>query len=243
MSNANLKSETSKLFKGIALFTPGGDLIYCIDPDKQGRWHLHLCAALQEILELPEPPHFLVPVYTATIDRWIDPRTKQLRIAAEVYPPVERYQALLNAVFQAGNQIWQVAPWPEEFGDPIVLQTYRNQFPQLWEDHDLIVQLERTGFHPHSQPTATSDYVLRLFVSGHSTATERTLQILHLLLEQSLNHPYTLKIIDVLKHPDQAEANFITATPTLVRIWPQPVRRIVGELDDIEKVMQILGSP
>ncbi|MDJ0558735.1 MAG: circadian clock protein KaiB, partial [Microcystis sp. M53599_WE4] len=31
------------IFKGIALFTPGGDLIYCIDPDKQTHWHLNLC--------------------------------------------------------------------------------------------------------------------------------------------------------------------------------------------------------
>ncbi len=230
------------LFKGIALFTPGGDLIYCIDPDKQERWHLHLCAGLQEILELPEPPHFLVPAYTATIDRWIDPRTKQLRIAAEVYPPVQRYQALLNAVFQTGNQLWQVAPWPDELGDPIVIETYRDQFPQLWEDHDLIVKFQQAGVQPHPQTTATSGYVLRLFVSGNSTTTERALQSLHQLLEQFLSQPYTLKVVDVFKHPEQAEANYITATPTLVRVWPQPVRRIVGDLDDMEKVLQILGA-
>ncbi|MFM6041706.1 MAG: circadian clock protein KaiB, partial [Dolichospermum sp.] len=44
------KLSKPQLFKGIALFTPGGDLIYCIDPSKQGRWHLNLCAALREIL-------------------------------------------------------------------------------------------------------------------------------------------------------------------------------------------------
>lgn len=88
-----------QLFKGIALFTPGGDLIYCIDPSKQGRWHLNLCATLQEILDLPEPPHFLVPCYTATIDHWLDPRTQQIRTFAEAYPAVMRHQALLNAYF------------------------------------------------------------------------------------------------------------------------------------------------
>ncbi|MGL6284372.1 MAG: circadian clock KaiB family protein, partial [Microcoleaceae cyanobacterium] len=81
-------SDNSSLFKGIALFTPGGDLVYCIDPSKQSRWHLHLCAVLQDILGLPEPPHFLVPAYTATIDQWLDNRTNQIQVAAAIYPLV-----------------------------------------------------------------------------------------------------------------------------------------------------------
>jgi circadian clock protein KaiB len=94
----------------------------------------------------------------------------------------------------------------------------------------------------HSLPvTATnSGYIFRLFVSGHNVDTERTLQILHRLLEQSLGHPYTLKVIDIFKHPEQAEANFISATPTLIRISPQPIKRIVGELDDVERVLKLL---
>lgn len=365
------KPLSSQLFKGIALFTPGGDLIYGIDPSKQGRWHLHLCAALQELLRLPEPPHFLVPGYTATIDRWFEPRTQQLRQSAEVYPLVKAHQPLLNAVFGTNQLVWQIAPWQEGLSDPIVLETYRNQFPQLWEDHDLIVRFERTErltdsysqfedaisplglreaiatdwatrgnvntnetsqqqnalvshfVHPEgltnmehyskfssqkpeqeavepadlpadhqaaplnlelqpndlkldtvvtkekavyrmpqrqiipsseplsnqSQnldilPTQTNDsYVLRLFVSGHSGATEHTLQSLHQLLETSLPYPYTLKIIDVFKHPDQAEANQISATPTLLRLWPQPVRRLVGDLTNMERVLRILALP
>lgn len=92
-------------------------------------------------------------------------------------------------------------------------------------------------------PATTPSYVLRLFVSGHSATTERTLQILHRLLEQSLGYPYTLKVIDIFKHPDQADANQISATPTLVRVWPQPIRRIVGDLNDVERVLQVLAAP
>ncbi len=307
------KSLFPKLFKGIALFTPGGDLIYGIDPTKQGHWHLHLCACLQELLRLPEPPHFLVPGYTATIDRWLDHRTQELRQSAEMYQPVGHHQALLNSVFGTGNLVWQVSPWQEGSCDPIVLETYRHQFPQLWEDHDLIVRFERTErlSYPYSyslanpegfthmerypkgssqeqgheagvnkeaaaalnssqdqatqsevqgnaiayseqpplqlpdqpQPKHTESYILRLFVSGHSAATEHTLKSLHQLLETSLPYPYTLKVIDVFKHPDQAEANQISATPTLLRVLPQPVRRIVGDLTNIERVLQILGAP
>ncbi|MBD0308780.1 MAG: circadian clock protein KaiB, partial [Microcoleus sp. T1-bin1] len=47
-------------------------------------------------------------------------------------------------------------------------------------------------------------------------------------------------VIDVLKHPEQAEADQISATPTLIKIWPKPVRRMVGELNDDEKIMRLL---
>ena len=237
------------LFKGIALFTPGGDLIYCIDPSKQAQWHVHLCAGLQEILDLPEPPHFLVPCYTATLDRWLDPRTQQVQTFAEAYSPVLRYQAVLNAVFETGELVWQEAPWSEELSDPMVLATYYQQFPQLWEDHDLIVRFERSPTPAYDQSVVSRllaqpeppGYVLRLFVAGNSASTERILQTLYQLLEQSLHHPYTLKVIDVFRHPEQAEADQVSATPTLVRVWPQPMRRIVGELDNVDKILQVLG--
>lgn len=247
--------EFPQLFKGIALFTPGGDLIYCIDPSKQNRWHLHLCVELQERLGLSEPPHFLVPGYTATIDKWLDPRTQEVQISAEAYLPVLKYQALLNAIFNTGEIIWQPAPWSEEFCNPMVMATYYDQFPQLWESHDLVVRLGRQEFHPNSAPAQVSfpppvsaidspekvqGYVLRLFVSGNNVATERTLQSLHQILEESLAHPYTLKVIDVFKHPEQAETDQITATPTLIRVWPLPVRRIVGEFDDMEMILKLL---
>ena len=243
------ENNQEKIFKGIALFTPGGDLIYCIDPNKQNRWHLQLCAGLQEILGLPEPPHFLVPCYTATIDKWIDSRTGQVKAFLEAYPPVLRYQALLNAVFEVGDLSWQPAPWPEAICDPMVLATYRQQFPQLWEEHDLILRFDRDIIHPRIQPELSfpqtiplepQGYVLRLFVSGQNASTERILQTLYQLLEQSLHQPYTLKVIDVFKHPELAEADRVSAIPALVKVWPKPVKRIVGELEDINKLLRLL---
>ncbi|AFZ12961.1 KaiB domain protein [Crinalium epipsammum PCC 9333] len=136
----------------------------------------------------------------------------------------------------------------------MIWETYGAQFPK-WNDHDLIVDYEKNQRSPISQtkvcsdsgviltqslPVTTSGYIFRLFVSGHNLDTERTLQILHRLLEQSLGHPYTLKVIDIFKHPEQAEANSISATPTLIRISPQPIKRIVGELDDVERVLKLL---
>jgi len=254
-----------EFFKGIALFTPGGDLIYCIDPRKQSRWHLQLCVALQEILGLSEPPHFLIPCYTATVDCWRDRSDLQLLVAAEAYPLVLRHQTLLNAIFGTADLVWEARS--EEICEPMAIATYHEQFPELWENHDLVVQypisVGRSDSHsstivppsrfPQSQrmplpkPTAlipppTQGYVLRLFVSGSNPNTERTLETVHQLLEQCLDRPYTLKVIDVLKHPEQAEADQISATPTLIKIWPKPVRRIVGELNDAEQIVRLLSN-
>ncbi|MDJ0518171.1 MAG: circadian clock KaiB family protein [Trichodesmium sp. MO_231.B1] len=245
--------EFPQLFKGIALFTPGGDLIYCIDPSKKNKWHLHLCVELQEILGLSEPPHFLIPGYTATIDKWLDPHTQQVQVFAEAYAPVLKYQALLNAIFRTGEMIWQSAPWSEEFCNPMVIATYYDRFPQLWENHDLVICLDRQELNldyiSEEISTSTIDsqpevegYVLRLFVSGKSVATQRTLQSLHQILEKSLSLPYTLKVIDVFQHPEQAEVDLITATPTLIRVWPLPIRRIVGEFDNVETILKLLET-
>lgn len=249
------------LFKGIALFTPGGDLVYCIDPSKQAHWHLQLCIALQEILGLPEVPHFLIPCYTATFDRWLNPQTQIIQQFAEAYPLVLRYQSLLNAIFDTDGLTWQATWDVEEVCHPLVISAHHERFPQLWENHDLVVCIQNMDIQSQkaqrsSQPQApeahsfatsndsiqTPGYVLRLFVSGHSSMAERTLKTLHQLLEQLSQYPYTLKVIDVLRHPDQAEADQISATPTLIKVWPKPTRRIIGEISDIETLLRLLGN-
>lgn len=239
-----------QFFKGIALFTPGGDLIYCLDSTKQNRWHLQLCTALQEIFSLPEPPHFLVPGYTATVDRWFDAYSQQVKTVGEIYPAVKRYEPLLNAIFDTDRLIWKTVAWQEEFCNPIILEAYRDRFPQLWEDRDLIVRLENSDYstRPSVQslledsPEKNYGYVLRLFVSGDSAATEKALESIHQLLEKEFPYPYTLKVIDISKHPEQAEIHQILATPTLLRVFPQPIRRIVGELEDLQRLLQIVTS-
>lgn len=250
ITNNKQQDTNNQLFKGIALFTPAGDLIYAIDPSKQGKWHANLCIGLQELLGLPEPPHFLVPAYTATVDRWLDPNTQEMQTIAEAYPAVMRYSTLLDTVFETRGVFWQRAEWREEVCEPLIVESYRDRFPQLWQEQDLVVAYDRwqqdreNGGNADGQAIALDDpgvnYVLRLFVSGNTPATEQTLKVLHQLLENHLHSPYTLKVIDIFKHPEQAEINHVSATPTLVRAWPHPVRRIVGELEDLDRVLQVI---
>jgi circadian clock protein KaiB len=258
LKDKDKQSSLPKIFKGIAVFTPGGDLIYGIDRDKRSRWHLHLCLGLQQIWGLTEPPHFLVPGYTATVEYWLDPQTRQIRVIAEAYPAVRRYIPLLTLIFELDiTATWQIAPWQEECCDRSIIETYRQQFPQLWEDRDLIVRLDPdppTQFSSTNSGSIesatdsllskekTGSYVLYLFISGDRSHTEQTLATIHQVLERGLTNPYTLKVIDIQKNPEQAEIHQVSATPTLVRVSPLPVRRIVGQLDDIQRVLQIISS-
>lgn len=218
--------------------------MYCRDQHKRSRWHLNLCGALQEYLGLTESPHFLVPCFTATVDRWRVPGSEQISTVAEATPWVIKYQGLLNALFDLGAVEWQpVYPDPATCSLS-VLDTYRTQFPQLWQDHDLVLDVSEdrslNEVEDSDQYGAGSGPVLKLFVAGHSVRIERILKILQAVLETSRYRPYTLKVIDVSKHPEQAEAAQIRATPTLVRVWPLPVHRLVGELNDPKAILNLL---
>lgn len=57
------------------------------------------------------------------------------------------------------------------------------------------------------------------------------------ICEQELNGQYELEIIDVLEHPQRAEDDKILATPTLIKQLPPPLRRVIGDLSDKEKVL------
>ncbi len=232
-------------FKGIALVTPGGDVVYCRDRQKRSQWHVHLCAALQESLLLPAPPHFLVPSHTATVDRWLGPGQRR-HLSAEATPPVLRYQGLLNRLFDLGNLEWQAIYPPPEVSSPALMATYREQVPELWVNHDLVLDIssDRPIAAPNPNPGSEipTASVLHLFVSGHTTATEVILKTLQTVLEGAHHRQYTLKVIDVSKHPEQAEVEQITATPTLLRVRPLPHRRLVGDLERPQAILDLLSD-
>ncbi|HEY9906090.1 MAG TPA: circadian clock protein KaiB [Thermosynechococcaceae cyanobacterium] len=80
-------------------------------------------------------------------------------------------------------------------------------------------------------------YVLKLYVAGNTPNSIRALKTLNTILEEEFRGVYALKVIDVLKNPQLAEEDKILATPTLAKILPPPVRRIIGDLSDREKVL------
>ncbi|MEB3264159.1 MAG: circadian clock protein KaiB [Synechococcus sp.] len=80
-------------------------------------------------------------------------------------------------------------------------------------------------------------YILKLYVAGNTPNSMRALRTLRNILESDFKGVYALKVIDVLKNPQLAEEDKILATPTLSKILPPPVRRIIGDLSDREKVL------
>lgn len=80
-------------------------------------------------------------------------------------------------------------------------------------------------------------YVLKLYVAGNTPNSIRALKTLNNILEEEFQGVYALKVIDVLKNPQLAEEDKILATPTLAKILPPPVRKIIGDLSDREKVL------
>jgi circadian clock protein KaiB len=80
-------------------------------------------------------------------------------------------------------------------------------------------------------------YVLKLYVTGQTPNSERAIKNLTEILSKDLKGLYTLKVIDVLKNPALAEAEKILATPTLAKILPAPIKRIIGDLSNRDKVL------
>jgi circadian clock protein KaiB len=74
-------------------------------------------------------------------------------------------------------------------------------------------------------------------VTGKSPRTEQAIANLRRICDEDLRGEYELQIIDVLENPQLAEDEKILATPTLIKRLPPPLRRIIGDLSDKEKVL------
>jgi circadian clock protein KaiB len=82
-----------------------------------------------------------------------------------------------------------------------------------------------------------NEYVLRLYVTGQTSRAARAIANLRQLCEIELQDRFRIDVIDVLEHPELAEAERILATPTLVRQLPPPLRRVIGDLSETSKVL------
>jgi circadian clock protein KaiB len=98
---------------------------------------------------------------------------------------------------------------------------------------------QRTGGHKATgrRPDVSSSYILKLYVTGKTPRTERAVANLRRICTEDLRGKYELQIIDVLENPQLAEDEKILATPTLIKRLPPPLRRVIGDLSDKEKVL------
>jgi circadian clock protein KaiB len=80
-------------------------------------------------------------------------------------------------------------------------------------------------------------YRLRLFVSGSTPRSTRAIQNIRAICEEKLQGRYVLEVIDIYQHPEQVKPEQIIVTPTLVKSLPLPMRKIIGDLSDRERVL------
>lgn len=89
----------------------------------------------------------------------------------------------------------------------------------------------------HGREDTLSKYLLKLYITGATPRAQFAIDNLRRICEEELGGAYELEVIDVLEHPEVAEQDRILATPTLIKQLPPPLRRVIGDLSDKEKVL------
>ena len=80
-------------------------------------------------------------------------------------------------------------------------------------------------------------YLLRLFVTGTTTRSMRAISNIKEICEEHLKSRYELEVIDLYQYPKLAKGEQIIALPTLIKKLPLPIRKIIGDLSEREKVL------
>ena len=86
-------------------------------------------------------------------------------------------------------------------------------------------------------PAENELWILRLYVAGQSPKAITALKNLKKICEEKLDGKFTIEVIDLLENPQLGAEDQIFALPTLVRKLPVPVRKIIGDLSNTERVL------
>lgn len=82
-----------------------------------------------------------------------------------------------------------------------------------------------------------AQYLLRLYVTGTTPASARAIDRVRAVCEEHLLGRYRLEVIDIYQLPALAKDQQIIATPTLIKVLPSPLRRFIGDLSKVEKIL------
>lgn len=85
--------------------------------------------------------------------------------------------------------------------------------------------------------SSMNDYLLKLYIAGRTARSEQAIFNLQQLCEEETSMRFKIEVIDILEHPELAENEKILATPTVIKELPPPMRRVIGDLSNAEKVL------
>jgi circadian clock protein KaiB len=89
----------------------------------------------------------------------------------------------------------------------------------------------------HHKPAGPT-YRLRLIVAGRTQRSQRAIENLRRICEEHLSDKIDLEVIDVYQQPELAEKYQVIAAPTLVKLLPLPIRRVIGDLSEKDRVLR-----
>ncbi len=92
-------------------------------------------------------------------------------------------------------------------------------------------ELSHAGQHPPPK------WELKLYVAGQTAKSLKAFANLKRICEENLDGEYHIEVVDLLKNPQLASGDQILALPTLVRKLPTPIKRIIGDLSNTERVL------
>ena len=92
-----------------------------------------------------------------------------------------------------------------------------------------------------SDPSATTVVVMRLYIANNAPNSVQAVANLEAICREHLKDAFKLEIVDVLEYPQRALADGILVTPSLAKVSPSPVTRVIGNLSDKASVLRALG--
>ena len=96
---------------------------------------------------------------------------------------------------------------------------------------------DETSYQEAKAIREAAEWVLRLYVAGQTRNAVKAFANLKKICEEHLEARYRIEVIDLLENPQLAKGHRILAVPTLVRKLPPPVKKIIGDLSDTERVL------
>lgn len=96
-------------------------------------------------------------------------------------------------------------------------------------------------FEKAAQEKGKEKYVLRLFISGMTPRSLQAIDNLKSICDEQLKGCYSLEIVDISQQPESVRNEDIIATPTLIKELPKPIRRIIGDLSNTERILVALN--
>ena len=94
-----------------------------------------------------------------------------------------------------------------------------------------------TEFERKLRKTGKEKYLLRLYIAGMTTKSKRAIQSVKQICEEHLKDRCDLEVIDVFQQPVLAKGEQIIATPTLLKKLPVPLRRLIGDMTETERIL------